>query len=176
MRVLKRESVSGVIVALCAAMLGCSGGADQQAKEITPGQFVIDEPIQIAQHEFKKSGKCIIDSINAKAASKEQTWEIKHGEKVVISGWAFSKDGGTAPSPLFIQLTGDAQTYYAVSSTRMMRPDVNQLFQLNASLTTGFDLQAQTENIEPGAYEIMILQVNGTTVEGCNTKTMLLVD
>jgi hypothetical protein len=164
------------ILASCISISACSGGADQAPKEIAPGQFVVDEPIQTAVGAPDKSSKCFVDSINGKPPSKDQTWEIHHGDEAVISGWGFRKDGQQLTPQLFIRLTGDAQTYYAVTTTRHLRADVNDHFHLDPSLMAGYELRAKTAQIEPGVYAITIMQAAATDVEGCESPTMLIVN
>jgi hypothetical protein len=155
-------------------MLGCQ--PDPPAKEIAPDQLVVDEPIQLTRGPIEKSKKCRLDSINGKVRSEQNDWQIKHGDHVIFGGWAFSDDGASAPAEVFLRLTGGAQTYFAVTTRRLSRNDVTDFFHISRSLFVGFELPSATDSIEPGAYEIMILQVNGSRIEGCDTKTMLLVD
>lgn len=174
MKPVRQTLLIGALVAASVSMLGC--GPEQPAKEIAPGQFVVDEPIQLTRGPLEKSSKCIVDTINGKVASKELTWEIHRGEEAVFLGWAFSKDGAQATAPLFIRLTGDVQTYYAVTSTRKSRLDVNQYFHIDPALMAGYELRAKTDQIEPGVYAITTIQPFASTIEGCESHAMLIVN
>jgi hypothetical protein len=80
------------------ALQGCSGG--YTPKEIAPGAFVADEPMQVAGKELKDTSKCMVDLVNGKQPDQNGTWMVKRGEEVVFSGWAASNDGTQAVSPM----------------------------------------------------------------------------
>lgn len=156
------------------ALQGCSGG-DHAAKEIAPGAFVLDEPIQVAGKELKNTSKCFVDYINGKEADQRNTWTVNRSEEIVLTGWAFRKDG-TAANPMFIRLNGAVQTYYAVTSKRYARPDLERSLKVAPTLESGFELRASIAQMEPGPYAIMIMQPGGERVEGCERPYTLIVN
>lgn len=160
----------------CAALAGCSGGSNNTAKQIAPGQFVRDEPVELSRASLSNSSRCFIDSINAKKPTKNGAWTVKRDEELVISGWAVSKDGKDAVSPLFVRITGAVQTYYAVTAARSPRPDVNRELNLAPELNAGFELRAGIGQVEPGMYSIMIMQPAPTAIEGCERQATLIVN
>src|SRR6478736_4449592 len=105
-----RNIATTMVLLAGSALQGCSGG-DMAAKEIAPGAFVLDEPIQVAGKELKNTSKCFVDFINGKQADQRNTWTVNRNEEIVLSGWAHMKDG-TAAKPMFIRLNGAVQTYY----------------------------------------------------------------
>jgi hypothetical protein len=159
------------------ALQGCSGG-DHAAKEIGPGAFVRDEPVQLAHAKLRNSSRCVIDDINGQPPSKQGVWTVKRGDGITIDGWAYLRDGNGAPDPLFMRLTGAVQTYYAVTGAggRFPRPDVNQEFKLDPSIDTGLRLQATISNVEPGVYAIAIMQPTVDRVESCELPVSLIVN
>jgi hypothetical protein len=170
--------ISQIILTLgiCLAMFGCSKSSNTDKEiVIAPGQFVLDEPSKLSE-KIKSSKRCSADTLNAKERSTEETWVIQRGAPIVLRGWAFSIDGNEAYPEVFVRLTGAAQTYYALTTSRHMRSDANQYLQINPSLAIGFELSATTDQIEPGIYEIMIMQRGSGDVEGCATGAMLIVN
>jgi hypothetical protein len=172
----RARNISSTLLLLAGiALQGCSGG-EHAAKEIAPGAFVLDEPVQLTQGERKESTKCFIDTVNGKKADKRGRWTVKRGEEVVFRGWAFSKDGTQAAKPLFIRVTGAVQVYYAVSGERAVRPDVNKDLNLSPELETGFELRASTAQMAPDLYAIAIVQPVPGQVEDCERPYALIVE
>jgi hypothetical protein len=173
----KKPYKLSLILCICLSMLGCSKSSNtDRAVVIAPGQFVLDEPSKLSEKAILRSKKCSADSINGKERSKESAWQIKRGDPISLRGWAFSMDDKEAYPEVFVRLTGDAQTYYALTTSRHMRPDANQYLQINPSLTIGFELTATSDQIEPGLYDIMIMQRGAGDVEGCRTGATLIVN
>lgn len=164
------------ISALGFTLLGCSDDeAAAKAITIAPGHFVLDEPGKI-HGELKESDKCSVDTVNEKLMNKERFWKIIHGDDVTIKGWAFTRSSSEEISEIYVRLTGSTQTYYAVTMVRSDRPDVNHVHGLDQTVKVGFELKANTGQMEPGAYEIEVIQPLTVGVEGCTSPAMLLVD
>lgn len=174
---MKQVQMLPAIVMLLAgvALQGCSGGGNA-AKEIAPGAFVRDEPVQLTQGKQRNSSRCIIDVINQKKQTKKGTWTVKRGDGVSITGWAYGKDGTAAAEQLFVRITGSVQTYYAVTTQRPVRKDVNELLKLPPELNSGFELNATIDRVEPGIYGVAILQALPSGVETCELAVTLIVE
>lgn len=165
----------------CIALLGLSlTGCDRQADTvktavIEPGQFVTTEPSAI-HGSLSTSDKCSLDTVNGNLRKPKMGWEIKRGEPIDIQGWVFSNDGKKVTPEVFMQLTGPVETYYAVTTVRMLRSDANQHLAIDPSLVGGFQLHAKTDAIEPGSYEITLVQAFGDRRETCEDGVSLIVN
>jgi hypothetical protein len=168
------RTISSMMLITGIALQGCSKPV---GKEIVPGAFVQDRPIQLTQSKLADDGKCIIDVINGKKADKSNAWKVKRGDELVFRGWAFSEDGTKAVAPLFIRITGAVQDYYAITSARHARSDVNEHFNLAPELAVGFELQASIAQVEPGVYAIaVVLPSSPEHVEACTPRATLIVN
>lgn len=165
------------LVCACAmsiALSGCGNDSDKVVN-IEPGRFVLDEPSKV-RGEIKESKKCSIDTVNGRAMDDEHTWKISKGDEITIKGWAFGEGRKDVSPEVFIRLTGPAQTYFAVTSTRFPRPDVANYHGVDQLTKAGFELKAKADQIERGPYEIYIMQPFFGEVEGCSSPAMILVD
>jgi hypothetical protein len=170
-----RNIASALVLLAGVALQGCSGG-DHAPKEIAPGAFVLDEPIQVAGKDLKETSKCFVDHINGKRADRRNTWTVNRGEELVLSGWAHGKDGKWVANPMFIRLNGNVQTYYAVTDKRYARPDLESSLKIVPGLASGFELRASIAQVEPGPYAIMVMQPGTERVEGCERPYTLIVN
>jgi len=168
----------GFIATVFLALLGCSkSDRSSQPVVIAPGQFVLDEPSKLTGSKIQSSKRCSADTLNGQARSqKDRTWEIKRGEPVILKGWAAGLDDKQPYPEVFLRLTGAAQTYYALTTSRHMRPDATHFLQIDSARPIGFELTAKTEQIEPGIYEMMIMQRGAGDIEGCDTDALLIVN
>lgn len=167
------------IACVVLVIAGCSrGGPASPNKLVTipEGQLVEDEPSVLVKGDFNKTHTCSLDTVNGKEMSQERTWEIKHGQNVTLSGWAFSEDGKETSAKIYVRLWGAVKTYYAVTTHKSARPDANRAHRIDPTLNVGFNLTAETDQVEPGAYQIMIMQAFAQGVEGCRSAALLLVD
>lgn len=181
------RNTGGRVVGTAAALLGLLliGGAnsllvgcakqDPRNVVIAPGQFVPDEPTVIASGKPVKSKKCSLDSIDDDGKAKERSWKSRRGNGISMIGWAFQNDGTAAGNEVYVRLTGAAKTYYAVTTSRHLRTDVNEYHRVNPG-EAGFKLTATTEQIEPGIYEIAILIAAGGNVETCDADATVVVN
>lgn len=144
-------------------------GCQEKTVIIQPGAFTEEWPT-VLRGELIKNKHCIVDQVNGVRAAK---LTIKQGEKIDLSGWAFTDQDGTPPY-VYVQLVGPALTYTSLAQTRPPRPDVNQIHQLDSSWNAGFTLQA-TQNIEPNEYNIEILQPGDHGVAQCKTPIILKI-
>lgn len=165
------------------ALIGCLlllVGCDRSEESgktvlIESGRFVTTEPSAL-YGSLSKSDKCSLDTINGKQRPSTEGWEIKRGQPIDLQGWAFSSDGKKAAPEVFVQLTGQVDTYYAVTSSRSLRSDANEHLSADPTLKGGFQLQAKTDVIEPGSYEISVIQSFPDRRETCENGVNLIVN
>lgn len=169
------QTIPATILLAAMALQGCSGGGNS-AREIAPGAFVRDEPIQIAQSKMRNSSRCVIDTVNGEKPNKKGVWTVQRGDGAAIAGWAHGKDGTEAGEQVFVRLTGSVQTYYAVTAERPMRADVNEYFKLPSELKIGFEMRATIDQVEPGIYSVAVLQALSGGVEICELPVTLVVN
>lgn len=173
---MKYFSTAACIALLGLSLTGCGREADAgKTTVIEPGQFVATEPSAI-HGSLSTSEKCSLDAVNGNPRKPKVGWEIKRGEPIDIQGWVFSNDGKTVAPEVFVQLTGPVEAYYAVTTIRSVRSDANQHLAIDPSLAGGFQLHAKTDAIEPGNYEINVLQVLGDRRETCEDGVSLIVN
>jgi len=156
------------------ALTACSREQSEKNVQIQPGSFVTTLP-SVVEHKPAKSKKCSLDTINGKPREKDN-WIVNRNSSLTFSGWAFSMDGKETTPEVFIELAGPAQTYYALTTTRLMRPDANQYNQIDSSLAVGFELTATSSAIEPGVYEITVHQPLSKGTEFCDAGATLTVN
>lgn len=173
---MKYFSSAACLVLLGLSLIGCDreSGAVKTAV-IEPGEFVATEPSAI-HGSLSTADKCSIDTINGNTRKPKVGWEIKRGDPIDIQGWVFSNDGKQVAPEVFVQLTGSVETYYAVTTNRSIRSDANQHLTINPSLAGGFQLQAKSDAIEPGSYEINVVQALGNRRESCEDGVSLIVN
>lgn len=169
-----KRAQQAFFISLMLLISACSKDGPKQNVIIPPGKFVTNEP-SIISNEQIKSKMCSLDTINGKQR-KDGGWTVKQGEDVTFSGWAFSSDKKQAASEVYVQIMGPVQTYYAVTTQRHMRSDANQFHQADPALVIGFKLRANTGGIEPGVYEIAILQSLKEKAEFCKTSVSLTIN
>ena len=157
-------------------LAGCDNSEDStQTVNIAPGAFVSTEPSAL-HGTLDKSEKCSLDTINGQQRKPGVGWEIKRGEPIDLEGWAFSNDGKKVTPDVYIQLSGQVDTYYAVTNIRLMRSDANEHLAIDPTLKGGFQLKAKTDAIEPGSYDISVVQSFPDHKETCGGDVSLMVD
>ncbi|MDB6062772.1 MAG: hypothetical protein JWM78_2875 [Verrucomicrobiaceae bacterium] len=172
----KISAVTIFFAASLALMAGCERNTETgKVVTIEPGQFVATEPSAL-HGSVSKSEKCSIDTVNGKLREPKVGWEIKRGQPLNLEGWIFSENGKQVSPQVFVELSGPVETYYAVTNTRILRGDANQHFSIDPSLQGGFQLQAKTDAIEPGNYQITILQSFSDRRENCEDGVSLIVN
>jgi hypothetical protein len=173
---MKYFSISTLLGALAVSLTACDRNVES-GKQVTieSGQFVATEPSAV-RGALSKSEKCSIDTVNGRPRTPKVGWEIKRGEPIDLQGWIFSNDGKKVAPEVFVQLSGPVDTYYAVTNNRIMRADANQHLAIDSSLTGGFRLQAKSDAIEPGVYEINIVQSFPDAKETCEDGVTLTVN
>jgi hypothetical protein len=156
---------------------GCEHKTADTGKNIViePGAFVATQPSAL-RGNLSNAKKCSLDTVNGKPREPKVGWSIKQGQPIDVQGWAFSEDGKSAAPQLFIQLNGQADSYYAVTNTRSLRSDANQRLATSATVEAGFSLQATTAAIPSGTYEIVVVQVFSDRVEACEDGVSLTIN
>lgn len=148
----------------------CLGACSEKAPVvIQAGVFSDAWPTEL-RGKLVKNKRCFIDQVNGKPLA-EQSINVRSGQMLSFSGWAFSEADGAQPN-VYVQLVGPALTYTALAQKRTARPDVNQYFKLDVTWNTGFELEA-VQNIEPGEYRIEVLQPGKSGVAQCDKNLSL---
>lgn len=173
MKTLSRAPLIALAFMQLAITTGCSRGPEKKV-EINEGSFVATEPSAVSG-DMQDSKNCSLDTINDQLRT-DGNWTTTHGSTLTFNGWAFLNDSTRAAPETYIQLFGPALTYYAKTTERYMRPDANKDHHLDAKLAVGFKLTAKTDAIEPGIYQINILQSFNNSVESCSTSATLTVN
>jgi hypothetical protein len=120
------------------------------------------------------SESCSLDAVGA-AAAAEVTPVSREGT-VTLVGWAADGAAGKVPPVVGLELIGEKKKFYAVASRITKRPDVAEAMKVPAFVDSGYDALTSFKDVEPGEYEVHVLQVNaaGNTLT-CNTKRKVKV-
>ena len=161
-------------ISIALSISACSKDSAKQNIKIEPGKFVTAEPSEISSEQIK-SKMCSLDTINGKQRSNGG-WSAKQGAALTLSGWAFAADKKQVAPAVYVQLTGPVQTYYAITTQKHMRGDANQVHHIDATLAVGFELRATIDSVEPGMYEVAIIQSIDGATEVCKVGASLEIN
>jgi hypothetical protein len=117
--------------------------------------------------------RCALDSVNR--LQPKATTAVPAGSAVSMSGWMADDDATIADRSLVVQLVRSERSFYALTTKRAPRHDVNATLGLASETPTGFELDAKLDAIPAGEYEIRLLAAaRGRAVE-CATKRRLRI-
>lgn len=117
---------------------------------------------------------CALDQItvNGVPTSKREV-SVHEVGLLGFTGWI--ADGNrTAPPRFTIELVGHDKKGYALeASTGLTRPDVAHALQSDFALDSGYSIIAQTNNISPGSYQIVLVTPTSSHTDVCDTRQTL---
>lgn len=158
------EDIDAVTGAPPAPIAGTSGMVPQAA-----GLAVFDlaalraaKPAQMA---------CSIDKVNGKPVTAEPV-SIAVGGDVEFRGWVANPQKQAPPA--FALVLGNGDKAYALrGETGLSRPDVAKALGASELATAGYTVSAKLENIEPGLYQVSLVQDTNNTVSRCATRVKI---
>lgn len=160
------EDIDAVTGAPPAPIAGTSGMVPQ-----TPGLAVFDLAALRATKPARMS--CSIDKVNGKPGSAQPVPVVIGGD-VEFRGWVTNPQKQTPPSFAVILSNGD-KAYALRAETGLARPDVAKALGTSELANAGYAISAKLDNIEPGLYQVSLLQDTNSTVSRCTTKIKLSI-
>ena len=131
--------------------------------------FVAQRPSSLCSPT--KSSTCNLDMSGYMPAADVNP--IERDVPVQMIGWA--SDDDSAPPIVLLELAG-AVRYYSPAIRATPRPDVATALKAPALLRSGFDLNVSFRDVEPGQYDVNVVQLTSTGKSLiCETKRKLLV-
>jgi peptidoglycan/LPS O-acetylase OafA/YrhL len=123
--------------------------------------------------ELMPSRSCSLDLVD-NANTSDGFTTIANAEVAMLIGWAIDEKAGNAPQTVFVQLSGGANAY--VKAARTQRPDIADGFRNANLLNSGWSVSVDLSGLPPGAYEINLIQVEGTSATICHTGKSISVN
>lgn len=146
-----------MLIACLIALTGCSDSKNSAKKILT-------------------RTSCILDSVNG---SVYPVVAVKRNDILKMAGWATDDVSKQVPNTVsinFVSTTG-AVSKITEGNLTVARPDVNVALNLPTTAIAGFDLSAQAlVSLEPGTYEIQILEDFSDRIIECKTAKSVKVN
>jgi len=171
-----------IFIAALGAAVAVTGCGERRA----PGSRTVSNPAVVPTIAFADApprdfpggqstltDRCSLDSVNR--AQPKATTAVPAGSVVSMSGWMAGDDGTVADRSLVVHLARGERSFYALTTKRAPRHDVNATLGFASEIPTGFELDAKLDAIPAGDYEIRLLApAHGRVVE-CATKRRLRI-
>lgn len=116
--------------------------------------------------------RCALDSVNRVAP--QAITSVAAGGGVRMSGWMAADDATIADPSLVVRLATGTRSFYARTTKRAARHDVNAKLGVDAANPSGFELDAVLDAVPAGDYDVSLLApARGGGVAECATKRRL---
>ena len=120
----------------------------------------------------EKNTLCSIDAVNSLLASNG-AFAASAAQPMMMDGWLATPEL-TLPGDFIIVLTGD-KSYAISASTGIARDDVSRAYSAPTLQTSGFHVEVAAGSIEPGDYQITLLQTTGDKRVACDSPNRVRV-
>jgi hypothetical protein len=145
-----------------------------------PDPLFSGEPttIRSLQRVRSEARNCSIDFVNGRQVCKMLAFRGQG--RTLIQGWLCGDmESGVDPTTIaffVVRRIPDAQTYHAVILDRLSRPDVALVFELpDEAAFAGFSIDVDFSTVEPGTYDISLIEIRGAVAVEIRAERMLVV-
>lgn len=159
------------------ALAGCSERRAPVSRTVSPvaatpaTAFADVLPRDFPGGPMTVTDRCALDSLNRVAAQAVTSAAV--GGSVSISGWMAADDATIADPSLVVRLAAGTRSFYARTTKRAARHDVNSKLGVDAANPTGFELDAALDAVPAGDYDVSLLAPARGGVAECATKRRL---
>ena len=161
------------------ALAGCSERRAPVSRTVSPVAVLPATAFADAlPHDFPGgpmtvTDHCALDSVNRVAP--QAVTSVPAGGSVAMSGWMAADDATSADPSLVVRLADGARSFYARTTKRAPRHDVNAKLGVDAASPTGFELDAALAAVPAGDYDVILLAPARGGVAECATKWRLRI-
>ncbi len=115
---------------------------------------------------------CSLDIVNDKLVSTNAFVPLHNS--LSIQGWIVNSDT-QVPRQFDLLLVNGSDIYSVKARSGLSRPDVAKALHFNAASTAGFSIEAQSNDMSPGTYRVVISLTNNGGVETCDTTKLVVL-
>jgi hypothetical protein len=123
-------------------------------------------------NNLARHANCALDILNNKLVSTDAL--VPPHDPLSIQGW-IANSNNQAPSQFDLLLVNGPDIYGVKAESGLSRPDVAKALHSDAANTAGFNILAQSNNITPGAYRIVVRLNNDGKLETCDTMKSVII-
>ena len=142
---------------------------------------VADEQVSLADIQgMKESAACSMESALYLADATQSpgpmpnTYLVGRGKHYQLSGFVTNKETGSVPANFRLVLVG-AKSYAIAAHTGSERPDVAEYFKQPAFAKAGYQADVAFDDVEPGEYQVFVIEGEGNDRLACPTHQLLTV-
>ena len=121
----------------------------------------------VSQENIRQGGTCYVDSINDAEVTPPSTL-VRRDIVFQADGWMADTDTGVALPDVYLEISGAGGKRLYMQGERYARPDVVNQFKKPSLLLSGFSVSGDVSALEPGSYQIRILQVRPGEADACS--------